>query len=188
MRNRSNIAFILAAALALTSPSENCSAQTDAKTQDIKAIGEIIGVKSWVDERSRARTEKLNKVIAIFWQQVDSSWPGISVEARRELDFAANEYIASAQADNTTDQIVRLWEESLAKKLSRSEASGLRAFYESPLGVTLLKSTAFANSEVAEHLNTTSERRMNDAYRRLLESAARINAEHLSKEQAKAGR
>lgn len=180
MRNPAPIALVFAAVLALAGVSANCSAQTDAKALDVKAIGEIVGIRNWAEERNRARTEKLNKVIAIFWQQVDSSWPGISVQARRELDAAAKEYIASAQADGSAEQIVHLWEESLGNQLSSTEASSLRAFYESPLGEKLLKSMAFANSAVAEHINTTTEQRMNDAYRRLLESAAPIQEKYLS--------
>lgn len=119
-------------------------------------------------------------MLEIFWQEIDSSWPDIPVQARRELDLAANEYIASAQADESVDQIVRIWEESLSNQLSSSEASSLRAFYESPLGKKLLESTASANSAVAEHLSSTSDRRINDAYRRLLESAANTQEKHLS--------
>ena len=180
MRNPVHIALVLAAVLALAGVSENCGAQIDAKALDVKAIGEIVGIRNWAEERNRARTEKLNKVIAIFWQQVDASGPSIPVQARRELDAAAKEYIASAQADETAEQIVHLWEESLGKQLSSTEASSLRAFYESPLGENLLKSMAFANSTVAEHINTTTERRMNDAYRRLLELAASIQEKYLS--------
>lgn len=181
MRNRAHFAFILAAVLALAGLSENCSAETDTKALDIKAIGEIIGIKSWVDERNKTKTEKLNKVIKIFWQQIDSSWPGITVLERRELDSYVNEYIASAQDGDSDDQISRLWEESLGKQLSSSEASSLRAFYESPLGEKLIKSTAFANMAVAEHLSATSDRRMNDANKRLLEAAARIQEKYLSR-------
>lgn len=62
MRNRVYITFSFAAFLVFTGLPETCEAQSETKMLDIKAIGEIIGVKSWVEERKRTRTEKLTNL------------------------------------------------------------------------------------------------------------------------------
>lgn len=165
-------------ALVLAISSASCMAESDPKAVDVAAIGKLVGIRSWAEDRSKARSESLNKAVAVFWQHVDSSWPSISVEARRELDIAATSYITVAQADYSPDKILRVWEESLSKQLSASEARSLRLFYESPLGAKLLVSTGNASAAVTEYLDSTLRQRIDGAYKRFLDEATNIQRKY----------
>lgn len=179
MRHQSAGVLLAVVAIAvLTGFAGDCRAGKDSKEADVRKIGEMVGIRDWANERVRLKDERLEKVAVIFWQQVESSWPDVPVQARREIEAVVQEYLSSAQDDGSVDNAVHIWEEALSAQLSPAEAGELRKLYESSHGRKLLESVGIANEAVAGRLNSAIERKMEFAYRKLLEDSARIQQKY----------
>lgn len=143
-------------------------AELSQKSVDIMAIADQVGIINWFHERNEARIARANKLADRVKDSIAQYAKSLAPHKQKAFNQAIQRFQTSVLRAYSPDEQLQIWVRVFGSNITDNEAHQMRAFYESPLGKALIRSSAEASSAISEFNDQAADRLIEIHYKELI--------------------